>query len=126
MSFGPTVKSRSIGLDILLTIITFGLWNFYVQIRQIWDLNDLEPSRELPPFYLVVIFSLLTFGLYFCYHEYKMTQEIHLLIYGQENKVVELLFAVMTFMGLWVIVDVYQQSLMNNYIEKVTSIGANK
>jgi hypothetical protein len=108
----------SIVLDIILTIITLGLWNFYVQMRQIWDVNEMLPNEEpIPSVVLVLIFSLLTFGLYFCYHEYKLTKKLHMLQYGVANPTLEIGAGILAFFGLWFVVDSYQQNLINEYLE---------
>lgn len=111
------VTSSSVVLDIVLTIFTFGLWNFYVQMRQIWDINELSSTdKELPSIVVVFLLSVITLGLYFCYHEYKLTKKLHGLRYGVENSTVEVGAGILTFFGLWFIVDSYQQSLINGYL----------
>jgi hypothetical protein len=108
----------SILLDILLTILTFGLWNFYVQMRQIWDVNELLPKdKPIPSVVLVLVFSILTLGLYFCYHEYKLTKKLHILQYGVANPTIEYGAAILSFFGLWFVVDSYQQNLINQNLE---------
>jgi hypothetical protein len=112
------VEKKSILIDILLTVITGGLWNLWVQYRQIRDTNEALPEGQKKSFILLLLFSLLTFGLYFIWHEYKLTKELHILVYGSDRLEVELLCGVATFLGLWFIVDSYQQSLINEYCEK--------
>jgi len=111
------VRVHSIFLDILFTILTFGLFNLWVQIRQCLDVNELL-GRDKFSILKMIIFSILTFGLYFCYYEYKMTHELHVLVKGQEDAAVEIMLAVMTFFCLWFIVDSYQQNLLNQHLLK--------
>lgn len=109
-------ESKSIFLDILLTIITFGLFNLWVQYRQISDVNNLKGQKSMS-FFLMVILTIITFGLYFIWHEFKMTRELHRLRFGIEKPEVEILCAIATFFGLWFVVDSYQQLLLNEIAE---------
>jgi hypothetical protein len=113
-----TIKSQSIFRDILFTILSLGLWNFYIQMRQIWDVNEMIGRNEIASFTKVVILTVLTFGLYFSYHEYLMTKKLHIMVYGVEKTEIEILFGVITFLGIWVVVDAYQQDLLNQLVEK--------
>lgn len=103
--------------DIILTILTFGLWNFYIQYRQIHFVNKIRINDGVPSVFFIFIFSIFTFGIYFCYHEYKMTKKLHEVVGFHDQQVVEILAAVITFIGLWFIVDLYQQYLINNFVE---------
>ena len=103
--------------DIILTVCTFGLWNFYIQYRQIHFINKIQINDGVPSVLFIFIFSVFTFGLYFCYHEYKMTKKLHEIAGFKDQIVVEILAAVITFFGLWFIVDLYQQYLINHFVE---------
>jgi hypothetical protein len=111
------VIKRSIFWDIVWTVLTFGLFNIYVQIRQIMDSNDIL-GREEFSFWKLLVLSILTLGLYFMYFEYKMTKELQLAVNGSYSKEVCWLCAIATFFGLWFVVDSYQQSLINLYSTK--------
>jgi hypothetical protein len=112
------LKTNSVIRDIFFTIITFGLWNFYVQFRQIEDVNDILGQPKLPSLLKVLLLSIITLGLYFCYYEYKLTKILHQLNYQKTYTFNEVACGLMTFIGLWFIVDSYQQSLINDYIDK--------
>ena len=109
------MKKHNFLIDILLTLITFGIWNLYVQMRQIHDYNDI--TGEDMSVVLVFVLSILTFGLYFVYHEFRLTRELRKLL-GKPNFLVELFTGVLAFIGLWFIVDSYQQVLLNEILEK--------
>ncbi len=108
-----TIERKSILFDILLTIITGGLWNLWVQYRQIRDSNAILPPEKQKSFILLLLFSVLTFGLYFVWHEFKLTKDLHIKVYGSDRLEIEILCGIASFFGLWFIVDSYQQSLMN-------------
>ena len=112
-------KPHSIFLDLFLSIITLGLFNFWIQIRQIVDTNEVM-GRDQFSIFKVIVFSILTLGLYFAYHEFKMTRELHKIRDGVENPTIEFISMVLAFLGFWFIVDSYQQSLLNDISEKNT------
>jgi len=112
------IYRKTIFLDIFFTVLTGGLFNIWVQYRQIRDSNTLLPESEQNSFFLLVLFSILTLGIYFIWHEYKLTHELHLKVYGKPEPTLEFLSALGTFFGLWFIVDSYQQSLLNEYINQ--------
>lgn len=103
--------------DVILTVITFGLWNLYIQYRQIHFVNKIRINDGVPSVLFILILSICTFGLYFCYHEYKMTKKLHVVTGYKDQEIVEILAAVITFIGLWFIVDLYQQYLINLFVE---------
>ena len=107
--------------DVILTILTFGLWNFYIQYRQIHFVNKIRINDGLPSVFFIVVFSIFTFGLYFCYHEYKLTKKLHEVTGHEDQLIVEILAAVITFFGLWFVVDLYQQYLINIFVESNVS-----
>lgn len=109
-------REHSILIDIFLTILTGGLWNFWVQYRQIRDTNKLLPHEQQKNFIIFLLLVFITFGLYFFWHEYRLTKELHLLIYGDENIEIAILCGVASFFCLWFIVDSYQQNLINQYL----------
>lgn len=76
------------------------------------------PPDQQKSFIILVLFSLITFGLYFIWHEFKLTRELHELVYGSERLEIEILCGVASFFGLWFIVDSYQQTLINEYCDK--------
>ncbi len=104
--------------DIILTILTLGLWNLWVQVRQVNSVNVIEGKDRFPPMIFILLLSIFTFGIYFFYHEYKMTKILHQKICGHTKPYIEIPMALLTFLGLWFIVDSYQQSLINKLIIK--------
>ena len=113
------ISKKIIILDILFTVLTGGLFNLWVQYRQIRDSNRILPPEERKSFLLLILFTILTFGIYFIWHEFKMTSDLHLKVYKRSEPLIEFLCAVCTFFGLWFIVDSYQQNLLNEYAEGI-------
>ena len=112
----PQITKKSIFLDILLTICTFGLFNLWVQLRQMIDTNEILENDEFSAF-KTVLFSILTLGIYFVWHEYSMTRTLQNEVLGDDDWVLPFWAGVATFFGLWFLVDSYQQSLLNTYVE---------
>lgn len=104
--------------DVFLTVITLGFWNLYVQLRQISFMNKLKPDNGIPSIFFIIIFSFLTFGLYFCYHEYRMAKKLHEVLGLEDQELVEVLCGLATFFGAWILTDLYQQYLINSFVEK--------
>lgn len=110
------IEPKNLIIDILLTLLTGGLWNLWVQYRQMKSVNILLKRNTYSPFWTLV-FSFLTLGLYFFYHEYKLTDEIYHLTYGVRNKDLAILCGIGSALGMWFVVDCFQQHMLNSYIE---------
>jgi hypothetical protein len=104
---------RNIWLDILFTILTVGLYNLYFQLRKVLDINERE-GKEVFTFWKVALFSVLTFGFYFIYHQFKVTLYLHEKTFGDKKIVSSIWTIPITFIGLWILVDVYHQLLLNS------------
>ena len=104
---------RSIVQDIVLTIVTCGLFNLYIQYVQMNAVNDMI-NEEKYSFVHWFLFTLVTCGLYHIYHEYRMTEDIcrGLKIEGSNEPLVNLLLSIF---GLSIVADAIQQSLINRY-----------
>jgi hypothetical protein len=117
------MKKHSILFDIILALLTAGLWNIWVQRRQIRDTNTLI-GEDKYSFLKWGIFSLLTFGIYHIYHEYIMTKDI---LSNLNNDTAELLSvgaAVCSAFGLWILVDAFHQQKFNErYVDEIKSLS---
>jgi len=104
---------RSIALDIILTIVTCGLFNFYVQYRQIEAANDMLKTRKYD-FIFWLLFCFITCGLYHIYHEYRKSSDIAEVL-KKDPTTAGLISVILTFFGLWMINDAIQQAEINAY-----------
>jgi len=114
------IEKKSILWDIVWTILTLGLFNIWVQIRQIVDSNEIIGRQEFS-FFKLALLTIITIGFYFVWHEYKMTKILMNKVYPNEPGSIEgtsLLCAALAFFGLWFLVDSYQQHLINKIIDK--------
>jgi len=104
---------RSIVLDLLLTLITFGLFNLWVQYKQMLAVNAMLGENRYS-FLMWLLLTIVTVGLYHIYHEYRMSADIARklgLNPGQDG----LISVLLTALGLWVVADAIQQSQINRY-----------
>ena len=110
-------KKKIILIDLILIILTGGLWNLWMQYRQIRDYNNLIGENRYS-FIFWLFFSLLTLGLYHVYHEYKLTRDICLLEGNiKDPEIYAILAGVISITGLWIFVDLYQQEIINRSIK---------
>lgn len=107
------MKNESIIKDFFLTLLTLGLYNFYVQFRQIEDVNYIY-KQDKHSLTRTFLYSVLTFGFYFCYHEYKLTLDLQEKAFGSKKAIMSLWVFPATFFGIWAVVDSYQQALLNS------------
>ena len=109
------IKYKSIFWDIFWTVLTVGLFNIWVQVRQILDTNELL-GKPVYSMWKLLLLTLITLGFYFVWHEYKMTRDLYLKVHGVPGKDVAFWCGVAAFFGLWFVVDSYQQSLINLWV----------
>jgi hypothetical protein len=101
-------------LDILFTILSCGLFNIWIQYRQIKALNILL-SEEKYSFPKWAIFSILTCGIYHIYHEWRMSRDLAK-ICGKDESLEGYVAIFVSIIGFSIIVDAIQQSRINEYV----------
>ncbi|OFZ12923.1 MAG: hypothetical protein A2X86_08835 [Bdellovibrionales bacterium GWA2_49_15] len=104
---------RSIAGDLIFTVLTFGLFNIYVQYVQIQALNDMLKQPKYS-FLKWAFFSIITFGLYHIYHEYRIGRDLAILL-GHPESFSPYLQVLLTCFALHIIADAIQQSEINQY-----------
>lgn len=104
---------RNITTDILLSLVTCGLYNVYWQYKQIEAVNEII-AEERYSFIKWFLLSLITCGLYHIYHEYRMSEDLARAL-GEEPSAAGLTAAVLSFFALSIIVDAIHQSKINQY-----------
>ena len=116
------LKPVNIILYAVLSFITFGLFYFYWQYKQMKQVQILL-NKSNSGFFLWFILNILTFGLFHIYHEYSSTKEV---LYIQKIYQVEemeeyfpLVAGVLSFFGVFLLVDIIQQVEVNNIIEQI-------
>lgn len=107
------VHIRNVAFDIVLTILTCTLYNFYVQYKQCEAVNDIlgQPKYSFVSWLLLTI---ITCGIYHVYHEYRKSSDIATAL-GKQPDSAGLVAIVLTVFGMGIICDAIQQGEINSY-----------
>ncbi len=107
------IEKKNLVLDLVLILVTGGIWNVWMQYRQIRDF-DIYLGERRYSFAKWLILTILTFGLYHIYHEYKLTRDMYESVAGNNDGLeVGLIAGIVSATGAWIFVDLYQQSILN-------------
>ncbi len=109
---GVSEHIRNIVVDILLTIVTCGLYNIYVQYKQMQAVNLMLKYQKYS-FSHWAILSLVTCGIYHFYHEYIKNEDIRKTV-GADSGQTVIVLGILLF-GLTPVADAIQQNLINEY-----------
>lgn len=104
---------RNIAFDLIFTILTFGLYNIYVNYKQMQTLNSMLGTKKYD-FWPWLLFCILTFGLYHIYHEFRMTNDLTVLL-KRPDKNETILCIILLVVGFTPIVDAVQQHMINQF-----------
>lgn len=118
-NFGGGPYVSNIPLDIVLSIITCGIYWFFWQARQIRALNYLLKEQRFS-FLLWFLLSLITCFLFNIYYEYIMAKavvEIQTKEGRTPSKDLPVLSLILSFFGLHIITDAIQQNEINKCFE---------
>ena len=105
---------RNIVMDLLLTLITCGLYNFYIQYVQINAINDILKTPKYS-FIMWLLLTLVTCGMYHIYHEYIMTRDLVDAFPTPSGSMEPVVSIILTVMGLPFIADAIQQNMINRF-----------
>lgn len=104
---------RGIAVSLILTLVTFGIYNFYWQYRQMLAANEML-ARDKYRFLPWLAFTLISCGLYHVYHEYRMSSDIAEVL-GRDPRSEGLIAVLLSVFGLSFVVDAIQQSQINTH-----------
>lgn len=107
--------TANIALYLVLTLVTFFLFNLYWNYRQMQACNELLERDEFS-WLLWIVLSILTFGLYHFYYQYKMGSAINeiQLRYGLPYADgLPLLSVISAILGFGVVADCIHQHELN-------------
>lgn len=106
---------QSVGVALLVTVMTLGIFDIFWNARQVRTLNAFL-AEERFNLWRWVLLTVGTFGLYHVYHEYRVGQailEIQRDANCPETPRLPLLCMVLSLIGLPVIADAVQQRSIN-------------
>lgn len=109
------MKKRSIGLIILFSIITFGIYDIYWFIKQTNDSNQINPSEKTASGGLAFLFMLITGSIYYFYWIYKLGKKV-------DNG--GALYLILAFFGFGWLMQLIGQSKINAYIDAHPEVAA--
>jgi len=103
------MKKRNIGLAILFSIITFGIYDIYWFICLTNDSNTINPDEKTASGGVAFLLSIVTFGIYGFYWNYKLGKKLT----GSGT-----VYVLLSLFGLGFINYILAQSEINKYISK--------
>jgi len=115
--YPPDMGVRNIALDIVLTLITCGIWGLYWQYKQMECLNAWL-GREEYSFLLWFLLSILTCGIFAIYYEYKMAKGINEIQHRERfllNADLAILCVFLTLFGFGIVSLAIQQADINKF-----------
>lgn len=104
---------KDIVMDLILTIITLGLFNLFVQYRQCEAVNNMIGEQKYS-FIKWLLLSFITCGLYHIYHEYIKSEDIARAV-GRDPGQDGLINLLLSIFGLSIVADAIQQSHINKF-----------
>lgn len=104
---------RNITKDVIFTILTCGLFNLYVQHRQMLAINALL-KEEKYKFWTWFLLTLVTCGIYHIYHEYRKSSDLAAAMKDQSPNEPLVVLLLLIF-GLFFVADAIQQSHINRH-----------
>ncbi len=116
---GVEIEPSNVAKDVILTLLTCGLWDLVWQYRQMRVVNLLLGYEEFH-YWKWLIFTLLTCGLYHLYHEYLMGRAIVKVQhqYGlPPSESLPAISLILALISLGIITDAIQQKEINMIIE---------
>ncbi len=114
-------EPSNVAKDVILSLLTCGLWDIFWQYKQMQTVNILLGYDEFS-FGKWLIFTILTCGLYHLYHEYLMGRAIVQVQHKYNLPPSESLPAisiVLALISLGIITDALQQKELNYIIEEL-------
>jgi hypothetical protein len=106
-------KDRSIGLAILFSIITFGIYGLYWLYELNEGLAELTDDMDHTSGGLVVLFSIITFGIYGIYWCYKAGKKVDYMK-GTPNGDSSIIYLLLSIFGVSIIAYALIQDNINN------------
>lgn len=108
---------RNIGLSILFTFITFGIYGIYWFYKLTEETNSLSGDDTISPG-LAILFSIITCGIYTLYWCYKMGQLIGVARekHGYSKSDESILYLILSILGLDIVVYAIMQSHINDMV----------
>ena len=115
----PEKAVSSVAKDILLTLLTCGIYDLFWQARQFRTLNAFLGRTQFR-FWTWLLLTLVTCGIYHIYNEYLMAKSIVTVqrqLAKPTNENLPLISLMLSVFGLTLLADAIQQTEINGFFE---------
>ena len=118
------ISKRDLVLNIILTIVTCGLWGIIWEVQIADDIKLLTGEEGLVSGIVLVLLSLVTCGIYFIFWVYNAGNKLELVKagYGLPTESKGLVYVVLSIFGF----SIVALALMQNDLNTVADINLNK
>lgn len=113
------IKRRNCAIQVILSLLTCGLYSFYWIAVMADDVNRVSGSTKATPGELVVLFSLLTCGIYELYWLYTAGDKLDAARtkQGLPGNSLGIIFLLLAIFGIGIISLVLIQNELNKYAQ---------
>ena len=118
------ISKRDLVLNIILTIVTCGIWGIIWEVQIADDIKLLTGEEGLVSGIVLVLLSLVTCGIYFIFWVYNAGNKLELVkaAYGLPTESKGLVYVVLSIFGF----SIVALALMQNDLNSVADINLNK
>ena len=118
------ISKRDLVLNIILTIVTCGIWGIIWEVQIADDIKLLTGEEGLVSGIVLVLLSLVTCGIYFIFWGYNAGNKLELVkaAYGLPTESKGLVYVVLSIFGF----SIVALALMQNDLNTVADINLNK
>lgn len=118
------ISKRDLVLNIILTIVTCGLWGIVWEVQIADDIKLLTREESLVSGIVLVLLSLVTCGIYFIFWVYNAGNKLELVKagYGLPTESKGLVYVVLSIFGF----SIVALALMQNDLNTIADINLNK
>lgn len=114
------ITKRSIGLSILFTIITCGIYGLYWMVRLTDESRAAAGDLTATSGGMALLFSIITCGIYGIYWCYRLGERLDRVRVsrGEQTGSLAILYLVLSIFGLGIIVYALAQNELNKYADQ--------
>lgn len=107
------VTKRNIGIAILLSFVTCGIYTIYWFIKLTDEINFVTANEKDTSGGVAFLYSLVTCGIYSYYWAYKMGEKLD--TFENKNSSRGILYLVLTLFGVGIVAYALMQDSLNKY-----------
>ncbi len=108
------IREKSIGLCILWSFLTCGIYMYYWVYTLNDEINELSGNRDATSGGMVILFMIITCGIYGWYWIYKMGERVDTIKGSSDSNAV--LFIILQIVGLGIVNYAIMQDVINREV----------